>query len=86
MDEIIISNIMQIADIESTQLSEEAQHFFKKRVTSAWRDQLLHEHIFNWEDINQEDHDLTTKLSKELVKINNAVDKANCSYFRITYQ
>lgn len=83
---IIVDNIMKVADIDSNQLSDEAIKFFTSDVVVAWRDVALGEHIFNMEDINQEDPIITHTLLSELQLIDVAVRAADCSYFRIIYQ
>lgn len=84
---IVIENIMKVADVHNTSISEDVQHFLQNECTETYRDMMLTENIYNLSDIleNNEGNEPEESVKLELEKINKQISKRGCAYLRIIF-
>lgn len=83
------ANILKIVDIESTQLFPEFITWLTSEIDPTYRDSELKEHIYNHENIIENQEDAETSIApmfeSQLTEIGKLIRKHKAAYFRIIY-
>jgi len=78
--------ILKIADVHTTSISQETNIFLVNDCTETYRDMVMNENIYNISDILENDNvEPTENVKTELEKINKAIGKRGCAYLRIVF-
>lgn len=90
----IIQNIMKVADVCESNISQETRNFLYDICESEYTDHQLQEHLYSLENIvDKLNDDLESiwgfvpdsKIKKEIEDIKKQMDKKDCAYLRITF-
>lgn len=81
-----IQDVLKIVDIDSKELSEDFVKWLEYEIEPTYRDRDFKEHIYNAEDIIDNQNEAETPMYLELLEeIEKHIVENEAGYFRITF-